>query len=67
MHEIFGKAKSTLRRQTIKLRRSALQESRKQFFETMEMEDINGQLDPLSLSLDKDIRKPDVVRHYLEE
>jgi Protein of unknown function (DUF3435) len=67
MHEMYRKAEADLRSQTIKLRRTALQESRKQFFKTIETEDVNKQLDPSPLDLDKEIWKPNMVQHDLEE
>jgi hypothetical protein len=46
------KAESRLYQQKTRLRKSALKESRKQFFETIETKDINEQLDLSLLNLD---------------
>jgi len=45
IHEMYQKAEANLRRQKVKLRSSAFKESRAQFFETIEIRDINEQLD----------------------
>lgn len=53
IYENYEKAEAGLRRQKIKLRKSALQESRKQFFGTIEAKDINELLDLSLLDLDE--------------
>jgi Protein of unknown function (DUF3435) len=67
IHKLYQKAEAGLRREKIRLRRSALQESRKQFFETVETKDVNEQLDPSLLNLDKESWKPEIMEHDLEE
>jgi Protein of unknown function (DUF3435) len=67
IHNLYQKAEADLRREKIRLRRSALQESRRQFFETIETKDVNEQLDLSKLDLDKESWKPEMVEHDLEE
>jgi Protein of unknown function (DUF3435) len=67
IYEMHQKAEANLRRQKVKLRRSAFKESREQFFETIETRDINEQLDLSLLSLDPEGLKPEMVEHELTE
>jgi Protein of unknown function (DUF3435) len=67
LYQMYQKAEAGLRRQKTRLRKSALQESRKQFFEKIETQDINEQLDLSLLDLDKDGWTPEIVEHDLEE
>jgi len=54
IHKLYQKAEAGLHCEKIRLRRSALHKSRKQFFKTVETKDVNKQLDPSLLDLDKE-------------
>ena len=67
IYEMYEKAEASLRCQKTKLRKSALQECGKQFFETIETKDVNKQLDISLLDPDEEGWKPKVVEHDLDE
>lgn len=67
IYQMYKKADDALKCAKTKLRKSARQESRQHFFNTIDTIEINKQLDPSLLDLNDKDWEPKTVEHCLEE
>ncbi|KAI9776368.1 MAG: hypothetical protein M1816_005335, partial [Peltula sp. TS41687] len=65
--EMRQKAEAALRCSKVKLRNTAVKESREEFFNTVDTREVNKQLDSTLLGLDQEGWKPTKVEHAIEE
>src|SRR5207248_723725 len=67
MYQMYKKANDALRYAKAKSLKEATASTRNRFFDTIDTIEINKQLDPSLLDLDKDDWEPKKVEHHLEE
>lgn len=67
MYEMYKKARNALQCAKVKLRKSALKESREHFFNTIDTKEINDQLNDSLYNADRESWKPETVVHNSEE
>lgn len=64
---MYRKAELQLKNTKIELQASAKKKSRQQFFDTIDTQEVNEQLDPLLLGLERKDWKPKMVEHEIAE
>jgi hypothetical protein len=67
LFQMYKTAENNFRYAKAKALKYAKKTARQQFFATISTIEINKQLDPSLLDLDKDCWEPSMVEHYLEE